>query len=134
MLRISILVASTISLSASNANAKTINASKLSENALNAFMSGESDDVLEFQKGDEIKVTFKAEGDLLETTSGGPAMVKVKKTFYIKIDADQLLMSFDGQDYRPLKDTITGSLKGSASGDPAPVTDLGIMLSVYVRE
>lgn len=125
------LVAST--MMTTGAFAKTMRASQLGESALQSFMSGDHDDVLEFQSGDKIKVTFKADGDLLESTSNGFTKLKVKTTFYIRKDNDQLLMSFDGQDFKPLKEVITGRLSANASRDSA-ATDINIVLFANIKQ
>ncbi len=61
------------------------------------------------------------------------ANVKVKKGFFLKMSEQQLLMSWDGEEFKPFKDLISGQLSVAASGDRS-VDSVSIKLEANAKE
>jgi hypothetical protein len=61
------------------------------------------------------------------------ASVRVKKGFFLKMSEQQLLMSWDGEEFKPFKDLISGKLSVAASGDNS-VDSVSIKLEVKAKE
>lgn len=80
--------------------------------------------VVEFRAGDEIPVSFSSEGDLLETIQTGVSYVKVKQSFWLRLDKNDIQMSLDGASFKDLKDMVSGSFNAGAGS-----TNLGIPIN-----
>jgi hypothetical protein len=115
-----------------NAFGKTLRPADLSEKELQNFFKGQTSDVIEFREGDQIPVVLKAECDILESTSPAPTMVEVKKGFYLKFEDEQLLMSWDGGDFKPYRDLIAGKLEVKAN-ESSPVSGVDIIFGAFIK-
>src|SRR5690606_15542266 len=88
------MVAAVIALGASAAEARTVRATELTSKIWSQLDKGEIEDlIVEFRQGDEIPVTLQTEGDLLETKSANPSYVGVKRSFWVRMEQNQILMS-----------------------------------------
>ncbi len=103
----------------SSAEAKTIRATEMSGSLWSRLTAGSAEElIVEFRQGDELPVSFSAEGDLLETSRVGVSYVQVKRSFWLKLENNDVQMSLDGTAFKPIKDMVTGSLTaGAGSGD-----------------
>jgi hypothetical protein len=70
--------------------------------------------VIEFRRGDELPVNLLAEGDLIETTKPATSYVGVKKDFWLRMKNSDVQISFDGQNFSAIKDTLNGSIEAGA--------------------
>ena len=116
-----------------SAFAKVIHYSELSEAEMHAFMEGKSEDVCEVRKNDVFKVKLDLSGNVLEATNNNLVKVKVKKGFFLKMSEQQLLMSWDGEEFKPFKDLLSGQLSVAASGDRS-VDSVSIKLEANAKE
>jgi hypothetical protein len=71
---------------------------------------------IEFRRGDQLPVTVTAAGDLIETTQQATSYVGVKRDFWIKAEDDKIMISFDGQSFRPFNEALTGHFQAGAGG------------------
>ncbi len=101
------------------AEAKTIRATEMNGSLWSRLTAASAEDlIVEFRQGDELPVSFSAEGDLLETSRVGTSYVSVKRNFWLKLENNDVQMSLDGTAFKPIKDMVTGSLTaGAGSGD-----------------
>lgn len=100
------------------AEAKTIRATEMNSSLWSRLMAGAAEElVVEFRQGDELPVSFSAEGDLLETSRVGVSYVSVKRNFWLKIQGDTLEMSLDGAAFKPVKDMVSGSFTAGAGSE-----------------
>jgi hypothetical protein len=98
--------------------ANTIRATQLSSLNLNDMPADKFKDLLiEFRAGDEIPLNFAATGDLFLTTQASPVFVKIQKDFWLKFDGNELMISFDQQNYKKMKDALNGRITAGASTD-----------------
>ena len=74
----------------------------------------EEKEVAEFRQGDQIPVSFLAEGDLIETSQSAVNYVVVKRTFWLKKENDEIMISLDGTNFKPFKELSTLQLSASA--------------------
>jgi hypothetical protein len=100
---------------------------------MQTFLDGKSEDICEFRKGDVFKVKLDVSGNVLETTSNPPSKVKVKKGFFLKMSEQQLLASWDGEEFKPFRDLISGQLSVGVSGDGS-VDSVSIKLEASAKE
>jgi hypothetical protein len=119
MLKIIMKMALITLLCASTAFSKTELYSEMGNNALNAFLKGETTDVIEFRRGDTIQFNVRVSGDILESITSPSTEIVVKKGFYLKKVDNELFMSWDNSKYLPIRDQMQGHLQASASGDDA---------------
>ena len=113
------------------AEAKTIRATEMNSSLWSRLTAGTAEElIVEFRQGDELPVSFTAEGDLLETTRTGTSYVSVKRNFWLKLQNDNIQMSLDGAAYKSIKDVISGSLTAGAgseqNGGVANAINLGL--------
>ena len=118
------------------AEAKTVRATDVNAALLSEISKGTvSDTVIEFHQGDQLPVTFTAEGDLLETTQSATSYVGVKRNFWVLVQQNKFQMSLDGVNYKDIHDVLSGSFTagaGSASnGGVANAINLG--LQAYLK-
>lgn len=62
-------------------------------------------------------MTFQAEGDLLETKVINPSYLVVKRSFWVRVEQKDVLMSLDGTHFKPFNQIIGGSFTVGASSD-----------------
>jgi hypothetical protein len=73
--------------------------------------------VVKFNEGDNLPYDFFFEGDFLKTEESATSHLIVQRTFYLKADKKGIFMSLDGQNYKPVRDMVEGTLAFSAAGD-----------------
>lgn len=106
------------------AQAKTVRASELIQQGMTDFSKIEQGTVVEFRQGDQLPVSFQAEGDLIETTRSEVSYVGVKKNFWVQLENNDLMMSFDGVNYKKVQDLLTGAFSvGAGSAENGGVAD-----------
>ena len=105
------------SLSATTLFAKTLRLSGLSSTEILTFLEGHSDNTLEFKQGDIINLKLDVSGEILQAIATPETKVSVKKSFFLRMQEDELLMSWDGETFKPFKELITGSMSASATGE-----------------
>lgn len=100
-----------------------------------ALKNAKPGDVVEFRQGDELPVTLRAEGDLLETRNPETTYVSVKRNFWLKMSANSVLVSLDGQNFGEIKDRLEGQLSASANANDngEPASALNILFSARVK-
>jgi len=119
-----------------NAEARTLRATELDNKAVASLLGGSAEPVvIEFRAGDEIPVSFGAEGDLLETTRAGQSYVGVKRNFWLRIEGMKFEMSLDGIAYKPLSEMISGSLfaGANAGSDGGAVNGINVGLKAKLK-
>lgn len=106
-------------LMVSGAEAKTIRATEMNGSLWSRLTAGTAEElIVEFRQGDELPVSFSAEGDLLETSRVGVSYVAVKRSFWLKLEKNEVQMSLDGAAFKPIKDMVAGSFTaGAGAGD-----------------
>ncbi|MES2803473.1 MAG: hypothetical protein V4654_13350 [Bdellovibrionota bacterium] len=110
-----ILTTITIALLAGAAEAKTIRATEMGASVWSDLAKGTlSDIIVEFRQGDELPVSFVAEGDLVETTQNSTSYIGVKRNFWLKVKRANVLMSLDNITYKDISDVISGSFMANA--------------------
>lgn len=100
---------------ATPAQSKTIRYSAMSGDDLKTFLKGKSDDVAEFHSGDIIHLKVNVRGDFIESLASPATKIVVKKSFFLKSEGDELLLSWDNSEFLPLQDQIRGKVQASAS-------------------
>jgi hypothetical protein len=121
---------------AGTSEARTLRATEMSSTLWAELMAGEGEGlVVEFRQGDQLPVNFSAKGDLLETVQPGLAYVNVKRGFWLKLERDELLMSLDGQAFRPLKESVAGGLSAGAGSEEngGIVNAITVALKAYLK-
>ncbi len=100
------------------AEAKTIRATELSSSFGSQVSKGSAGDItVEFHQGDELPVTFAAQGDLLETTKPAVSYIGVKRDFWLKLEQNNLQISLDGTSFKDIKDVLSGSFTAGAGSE-----------------
>lgn len=93
------------------------------------------DVVVEFRQGDELPVTFEAQGDLLETIQTSVSYVGIKKNFWLRLSQNDVEISLDGTAFKKLNEVLTGSLEaGAGSAQNGGVADaINIMFKAFLK-
>ena len=97
---------------------------------INTVMDSGLNDVIEFRRGDRVPVTFKAEGDLVQSLPGGETTLEVKRDFFLKADGRRILISWDDQEFKPFEDVVSGQLSVTATATPG----LAILLTATAHQ
>ena len=113
------------------AQTRLLRASEMNSDQWSEILTKGSEDVtVEFRQGDEIPVSFSAQGDLLETKKPGISYVQVKQTFWFKLQNNDVVISLDGSNFKPLNQIVSGSFSASAgaaqSGLPVNAVELSL--------
>lgn len=82
-----------------------------------------------FRAGDQVPVVMSAGGELFEMTNATPHTLVAKRTFWLRARQNELEVSFDGTNYRPLSEVVGGTLSLS-SGAEGP---LGVDLQTHLK-
>ncbi|MGE3954538.1 MAG: hypothetical protein AB7F31_05005 [Parachlamydiales bacterium] len=77
--------------------------------------------VLVLEEGQQLPAQALIGGELLQFWTEGPLMVEVKRTFYCRCANEDVELSLDGENWRPMAEFITGSA-GVALGDRGLLT------------
>jgi len=122
-------------LMTSFANAKSIRATELNASFWDNLQRRTMTEVIvEFRQGDEIPVTFSAQGDFLESIQSGTTYVSVKRSFWIKVTGSDLQMSLDGGTFKPLNQVVKGSISAdAAAGGSSPVGGINVILQALLK-
>ena len=102
------------------AHAKTIRATEMNSSLWSQFAAGATaaeEVTVEFRHGDELPVSFGAEGDFLETTRTGTSYVSVKRNFWLKLQKNEVQISLDGSTFKQMKEVVAGSFAAGASSE-----------------
>jgi hypothetical protein len=93
------------------------------------------DVVVEFRQGDELPVTFEAQGDLIETKQTSVSYVGIKRNFWLRLSQNDVEISLDGTTFKKLNEILTGSLEaGAGSAQNGGVADaITIMFKAYLK-
>lgn len=116
--------------------AHTLRATDLDSATWTKVFSGQIQNlIVEFHQGDELPVTVSAEGDFFETLRTQPTPLSIKKNFWLKVNQDSLLVSLDGNDFKPLPQVASGTLAfGTGAGDSGGRANLlNINLKAYQK-
>lgn len=114
---ITVLVAA-LALAAS-AQAKTARFAGMSAAQWVQFNKGESRDLtVEFRSGDRLPVSIDIKSDLITVTDSPLAAVTVQCSFWIRMENGEILMSLDGEFFRPLGKVVGGALSLGAGTPP----------------
>ena len=119
-----------------SASAKTVRATDLGSSVWAEINKASFEDLtIEFRQGDRIPASFVAEGDLFETIESSVASIGIKKSFWIKIDKNQILMSFDNVEFKDFQKVISGSFKAGTGADQngGPVNSLQLVLNAFLK-
>jgi len=124
-----------VSLTAFGASQTPRRAQTLTAGELQSFLEGDADEdlVLEFRAGDVLNVSMKFEGDLLESTPQASMPVRIKKGFFLRMQSDDILMSWDGTAFKPWHDMVGGKFSASAHGEQT-ATSVSFLLALQVKD
>jgi hypothetical protein len=91
--------------------------------------------IVEFRQGDELPVSFEAQGDLLETRQTSLSSVVIKKNFWLRLAQNNIELSLDGTIFKKLSDVLTGGLEaGAGSGQNGGVADaINIVFKAFLK-
>jgi hypothetical protein len=118
------------------AQTKLIRANEISSDQLTEIFQKNSQGItVEFRQGDEIPISFSAEGDLLETSKPSVSYLRVKKNFWIKMLNNDVTLSLDGISFKPLNQVIAGSFSAEAGAGQAglPVSAIELTLKALLK-
>lgn len=116
--------------------ARTIRATEMTSAQWSKLKTGPADDlIVEFRQGDELPIHISAKGDFLETAQPGITYINVKKSFWLKLQNNNVEMSLDGAAFKPLKDMLTGKLTADASSDhtDGPINGINLVLEAFIK-
>lgn len=122
-------------LVAAMSEARTVRATELSGLRWEDLSAKDGDEVvIEFREGDEIPVHFAMSGDFAEMNGDAANLLHIKKNFYLKIVHDQVAVSLDGAQYKPLPEVMTGTLQAGANESGGIANALNIMLTASQKK
>lgn len=127
----------TIALSA-QVEAKKLRATEMDSGQWAKLASGQmSDVIIEFRSGDELPMSFYAEGDLFATTHTSTNYIGIKRNFWLKFSdlSGTMLMSLDGSEYKPFNQVIAGSLTAGASEEQnhGVANEIQVNLKAFIK-
>ncbi|MGZ3768994.1 MAG: hypothetical protein ACXVCP_06860 [Bdellovibrio sp.] len=113
------------------AEAQNIRATDMDKNQWSKLYAGELQGItIEFREGDELPVTFTTEGDLFTSTRTPASYVGVKRNFWIKVNSKTVMMSLDGNNYKPFNDVVTGSFAAGTTPEESNSVANSIQLNL----
>lgn len=118
------------------ANGKVVRATEMGTTIWSDLSKGKLGDVVvEFRQGDELPVTFEAQGDLIETRQTSVSYVGIKRNFWIRISQNDVEISLDGATFKKLNEVLTGSLNvGAGSAQNGGVADaINIIFKAFLK-
>ena len=119
-----------------NAESKTMRATEIGPKAWSDISRGNlNDTIVEFHQGDELPVSFEAEGDLLETTRSSVSFVLVKKNFWLQLNQNKIQLSLDGVIFKNLGDFLSGGVEaGAGSAKNGGIADaINVVFKAYLK-
>lgn len=136
-MKMKLLVAGMLLLSGvAHASGKVVRATDMGTTMWSDLTKGKLGDiVVEFRQGDELPVTFEAQGDLIETRQTSVSYVGIKKNFWLRLSQNDVEISLDGTTFKKLNEVLTGSLEaGAGSGQNGGVADaITIMFKAFLK-
>lgn len=111
---------------------RTLRPGTLNEKELRSLFHSHAKDVFEFREGDQIPLTLKVEGNVLQSISPVSTMITIKKSFFLRFDGDHLMMSWDGGDYLPYRDMVASNLEVEADAS-SPVAAVDIIFGAFIK-
>ena len=124
------------SMSAAQANDRTLRASEVNGQMWSDLQQGKLENItFEFRQGDEIPMTFEAQGDFLETRQASVSYITVKRNFWIKTKNNDLKVSLDGRNFKKLEDVMTGTLAAGFGSQQAggPVNAFNVIFNATAK-
>jgi hypothetical protein len=121
---------------ATMSEAHTLRATDIDSETWGKVFSGKMRGVMiEFREGDELPLTFSAEGDFFETRRTQETPVTIKKTFWMKYDQNTVLFSLDGSSFKPLPQVATGNFMVGAGSNPgdARANTLNMHVKAFIK-
>lgn len=118
------------------ASGKVVRATEMGTTMWSDITKGKLGDVIvEFRQGDELPVTFEAQGDLIETRQTSVSYVGIKKNFWLRLSQNDVKISLDGTTFKRLNEVLTGSLEaGAGSAQNGGVADaITIMFKAFLK-
>jgi hypothetical protein len=118
------------------ARVRTIRAIDMGNSMWSDLARGKLGDIIvEFRQGDELPVNFEAQGDLLETKQPSISYVTVKKNFWLRLSQNEVEISFDGNEFKKLNESVTGSIEaGAGSAVNGGVADaINIVFKAFLK-
>lgn len=136
-MKMKLLVAGVLLLSGvAQAKGKVIRAADMGTTMWSDFTKGKLGDVVvEFRQGDELPITFEAQGDLIETRQTSVSYVGIKRNFWLRLSQKDVEISSDGTTFKKLNDVLTGTLEvGAGSAQNGGVADaITIMFKAFLK-
>ena len=121
---------------AAQASGKVVRATEMVSTMWSDLSRGKMGDVtVEFRQGDELPVSFEAQGDLVETRQTAVSYVGIKKNFWLRLSQNNVEISLDGTTFKKLSDVLTGSLEaGAGSAQNGGVADaINIVFKAFLK-
>lgn len=136
-LKMKLLVVGLLLLSGvAQAGGKVVRATDMGTSFWSDLTKGKLGDVVvEFRQGDELPVTFVAQGDLIETRQTSVSYVGIRKNFWLRLRQNSLEISLDGTIFKKPNEVLTGSLEaGAGSAQNGGVVDtINIMFKAFLK-
>lgn len=99
------------------AEAKKIFCSGMDEQGIKTRLESNEEDFCEFKKGEKIKVKLSIQGNILKSTETPPSTVEIQKGFFLKMSKNGPVASWDGNEYKPLAELISGEVSAKIQGE-----------------
>lgn len=129
-----LLIAVIFIIFASISDARVVRATEMGKEAFEQLTKASTNDfIVEFRSGDVIPLQFSAEGDLFEAAPNQLSSLKIKKTFWLKIEEDKIKISFDGGHFSELKDAISGGLGVGLNNQGGATNPLEVSLKAFIK-
>ncbi|HMN67400.1 MAG TPA: hypothetical protein PKC28_02580 [Bdellovibrionales bacterium] len=136
-MKMKLLVVGVLLLSGvAQASGKVVRATEMGTTMWSDLTKGKLGDVVvEFRQGDELPVTFEAQGDLIETRQTFVSYVGIKGNFWLRLSQNDVEISLDGTTFKKLNEVLTGSLEaGAGSAQNGGVADaITIMFKAFLK-
>jgi hypothetical protein len=119
-----------------HASGKVVRATDMGATMWSDLTHGKLGDVVvEFHQGDDLPVTFEAQGDLMETRQTSVSYVGIKKNFWLRLSQNNVEISLDGTTFKKMGDVLTGSLEaGAGSAQNGGVADaINIVFKAFLK-
>lgn len=131
-----VIVGMLVLTGAAQASGKVVRATEMGSTMWSDLTRGKlSDIVVEFRQGDELPVSFEAQGDLIETRQSSVSYVGIKKNFWLRLSQNNVEISLDGTTFKKLGDVLNGSLEaGAGSAQNGGVADaISIVFKAFLK-
>lgn len=135
--KIIILLGLCLQFCIAQASRKVIRVTEMDATMRSELSRGKLNDItLEFRQGDELPISFEAQGDLLETRQNSISYIGVKKNFWLLLNQDTIEMSLDGTNFKKMSEVITGSLEaGTGTGQSTGVVEsINFVLKAFLKK